>query len=92
MTKQLYQFYLSHPDNAFREDATDYIVTLDKLDFLLTDGDFLSTIENYVCNIIGFRVLDNTYQFGNIGVSIQYWDDEYFMENTFTLVPVKSFI
>jgi hypothetical protein len=94
MTKQLYQFYLSHPDNVLEEDCTSYVVTLDKLDFLLTNEGFLTDIEAYVNNITGYKVDINTKHLaGCIGVTIQYMDSwTTFKEETFTLVPVKSFI
>ena len=94
MTKQLYQFYLSHPDNVFSEDATGYVVALDKLDFLLTDEKFLSEIEDYVYNITGYKVdVGTKHPLGYIGVTVQYLESwNTFKEDTFTLVPVKSFI
>jgi hypothetical protein len=92
--KQLYQFHSNHPLSCYHEDATYFITTLEKLDYLLTDEEFLESIDFLIGGgITGYKILDEFAGASGVkGISIQYLEDGEYNETIFSLFPVKSFI
>ena len=90
---QLYQLYTTDSDSLYKDYCLDYITTLEKLDFLLTDEGFIADIDTYIQKGITGRIVGEPNKQGVINIKIQYldWFDDY-EETTFSLVPVKTFL
>ena len=90
---QLYSLYMASSNYCYSEVNTNIILTLDKLDWLLTDQQFLEEQAYYIEGGITGRKVGVPDVHGNIEVTLQYIDclgD--FEETIITLVPVRSFI
>lgn len=90
---KLYQLYTTDSDSLYKEYATDFITTLEKLDFLLTDDNFLTEVDVYIQKGITGRVVKEPNNYGVINIKIQYldWFEDY-EEVIFSLVPLKHFM
>jgi len=90
---KLYQLYTTDPNSLYKEYSTDFITTVEKLDFLLTDENFLTDVETYIQKGITGRLVGEPNEHGVINIRIQYldWLDDY-EEVIFSLVPLKYFI
>ena len=90
--KQLYQLYFSHAMSCYREDATDYILTLETLPDVLADKNFLEEYEYVLYGDIDcYSFLQPNYD-GYIQVNITCKYGDVFEQVVVTLVPVKGFI
>lgn len=90
--KQLYQLYFSPATSCYREESTDYILTLETLPDVLADKDFLEEYEYTLYgDIDSYSFLQPNYD-GYIQVNITCKDGDVFEQTVVTLVPVKGFI
>ncbi|CAH9013353.1 hypothetical protein VP501E541_P0085 [Vibrio phage 501E54-1] len=92
MSTTLYNLYTAPSCSIYPEYTTEYVVTLDKLDFLLTDEDFIDKYGyRFKGNISGFKISESSDN-DVITLTLQFLDcNDKFQEVVFSLVPMKVF-
>lgn len=95
MNKHLYNLLTTDSTNTYNEYRTEYVLTLEGVDILLLDENFIGTYGYNIYfsnNITGFKLSEPNSR-GVIDLTIQYIDQcDDFEETVFCLVPMKSFI